>query len=587
MDIKKLIKNQKEIAGVLPGILALGFVFSIQSCENANAADPEDSAVFKYREIFLPEGIGENAEALGLNTLEVDWGIWGHNLAKVLPDDHSKSVYAKVNGNTLKKQFCFSSNHLYEYIEDYIDRNYDEEETIRFAIIPNDNDIVCLCEKCVTIGNKKGNATPAVTSLVRKLSQRFPGHIFYTSDYKTTKTLPKDSMPSNTGVLISAINFPLSAVQTPEETRFMNRIKDWKTTTPRVIVWDYINNFDDYFTPFPTLGAMQRRLQGYRDNEVDAVFLNGSGPDISTMSHLHTEVLAELTKNPDTDWRVLLREKAKEHYPVTGEVIADFMIAQEESVEQRGSVLPLYDGVEKALQSYLQEDEFMTFHDNLIKLREKVSGKEKQEIDKLLGELALTRLELNRIKGNPAAGEKFLKDLEALSINGYPSYNESGWTIEGYINDYRYLLDHYKDVGNRNKLKGETLIAMTPLDPDYSDISILTDGVLGTPSNYHNGNMIISPDIYSQIAIPNKSNLKKIRVWMTYNPAYKVKLPESVTLKANGRSLGVQNPQYPVNLSGHSYVDFDIPSGTEGTFTLTFFKEGDTKSMAIEEIEGF
>lgn len=558
------------------------------ACEKANAADNDSvQNAFKYREIYLPEGIGKNAVNFGLNTLDLDWGIWGHNLGKVLPPEPSQSVFAKVNGIPQKKQFCFSSNTLYGYIEDYIEDNFGIEETIRFAIIPNDNEIVCLCEKCITVGNTKKNASPAVTKLVRRLAERFPNHIFYTSYYKTTQGLPKDSMPHNTGVLVSAIDFPLSYDESPEETRFIQRLQAWGQTTPRILVWDYINNFDDYFTPYPTLGVMQRRLKDYRDNNVTAVFLNGSGTDISAMSRLRTAVLAEMTKDPDTDWKELLYEKAQEYYPNVGRIIADFMVAQEENLEQSGITLPLYEGVEIARKTYLPEEKFIAFHDTLINLRGNLKGGERDYVDLLLGELALTRLELNRINGNFNDSEKFLKELEQLQAMGYNSYNESGWTIEGYINDYRYILNHQKETAGKNKLKGEKLVALTPLDPEYSDISILTDGSLGIPSNYHNGNLIISPEYFTRIAVPNKPDVKKLKVWLSYNPAYRVKLPEKVTLSIGDKELGSATPQYPKNLDGHTFVTFDIPSNETGTLVLTFYKEEEGRSFAVEEIEGF
>lgn len=585
----RILNKTLFVMSLLTACLVSGTAIMLTpACGQARAADNDSiKSVFKYREIYLPEGVGENATKLGLNTLEEDWGIWGHNLGRVLPEDHSQNVYAKINGVTNKKQFCFSSNHLFQYIEEYVSDKYGDEETIRFAIIPNDNEIVCLCEKCVTVGNSKKDASPAVTKLVRRLAERFPNHIFYTSDYKTTRGLPKDSMPENTGVLVSAIDFPLSYTGSPEETRFIQRLQAWKATTPRILVWDYINNFDDYFTPYPTFGAMQRRLKDYRDNNVTAVFLNGSGTDISAMSKLRTEVLAAMTSDPETDWKDLLYKKASEYYPVSGLVIADFMVAQEDDLAKSGLSLPLYEGVEKALKTYLSKDKFIDFHNKLLELRPHLTNQEKEEVEQLLGELALTRLELNRINANLDDSQRFLEDLQNLVAAGNPSYNESGWSIEGYVNDYKYLLDHYKATGSRNKLKGANLVALTPLDPDYSDISILTDGVLGIPSNYHNGNLIISPESYSKIAVPNIPGIKKLKVWLTYNPAYRLSLPMTVELSANNKKIAEAEPKYPSDLSGHTFVEFDVPSSTEGTLQLTFFKDEETRSIAIDEIEGF
>lgn len=579
-------KRIKKILIVTPVLIMATAIF--ESCGNVKAAHNEDDkAAFKYREVYLPEGIGENAQKLGLNTLDEDWGIWGHNISKVLPEDPSQSIYAKQNGVTLKKQFCFSSNHLYGYIEEYIDSKYDEDDTVRFSIMPNDNEIVCICEKCVAAGNTKKDASPAVTKLVRRLAERFPNHIFYTSDYKTTRGLPQDSMPKNTGVMVSAINYPATAAGTNEETRFITRLQDWGRTTPRILVWDYINNFDDYFTPYPNLSVMQHRLQAYRDNHVTAVFLNGSGSDISTLSKLKTEVLASLTQNPDADWQELLYTKASEYYPVTGEMIADFIVKQDEAVKNSEIILPFYDGVEKAMKTYLEPNSFIEFHDNLLKRRNEVSGEEKEAVEILLGKLALTRLEINRITGDLTGNEKYLRDLHALNDKGYSSYNEAGWTIGTYLRDYHFLLDHYNEVKGKNKLKGEKLVALTPLDPDYSDLAILTDGILGMPSNYHNGNLITSPETVTRIAIPNKPEYKKLKVWLTYNPAYKVYLPESVSLSVGGKEMQSKTPAYPQEGNGHVALEFDVPGNKDGSLVINLYKKEDTRSMAIEEIEAF
>ena len=576
------IKHFSSLTFLLSGMSILAFF----SCDNAKAnSNKNEDAVFTYREVYLPEGIGQNAKAYGLNSLDDDWGIWGHNIGLMVPEKHSQNIYAKVNGNVKKKQFCFSSNTLYGYIEDYISGKYDDDAGVRFSIIPNDNDIVCICEKCVAVGNTSKDASPAVTKLVRRLAERFPGHYFFTSDYKTTQKIPTDSMPPNAGVLVSAINFPLTPVSSREEEKFINRLKAWNATTPRILVWDYINNFDDYFTPFPVLGAMQRRLKDYRDNKVTAVFLNGSGSEISAMSHLRTEVLAALTVNPDIDWKELLFNKAVELYPVTGELIAHYMIEQEENVEQNGVVLPLYEGVAVASKTYLPADHFIKFHESLKALRNQTQGKEKEEVERLLNELALTRLELNRISGDLSDSEEYLNELKNLDASGYPAYNEAGWSISDYIKDYNYLLNHNKNTKG-NKLQGARLLALTPMDPDYSDLSILTDGVLGIPSNYHSGNLIMSPDRFSQISVPNKGDYKKLAVWLSYNPAYRLFLPEVVTLTVDGRKIKEVNPEYPKDLSGHSKLEFDIPAGA-GSIVLTFFRDPERHSMAIEEIEAF
>ena len=554
------------------------------ACTPARPVD-QDPNGFVYREVFLPQGMGANAESLGLNSIDVDWGIWGHNLGEVLPEKHSESVYAKENDATLKSQYCFSSARLYDYITQYIDDNYSSSDHTRFSIIPNDNDIVCLCIKCKEAGNTAGNASPAVTNLVRKLAARYPNHKFYMSDYRTTQALPEDSLPSNAGVMVSAMSYPMTLKHTPEQDAFMEKLDKWGSKTNNILVWDYINNFDDYFTPYPNLGIMQDRLQNYKKHNVTAMFLNGSGSDASSMSNLKTIVLAELLKNPNADWQTILSEKAVALYPVTGKTIADFMLNQENFVKGNQAVLPLYEGVRAAKNTYLPEDLFVNFHNTLLKQREKTTGEERKYLDKLLPKLAFTHLELNRINGDFNDSELLLDELSKLKSMKVDAYNESGWFVESYLKDYRFMLDHAWETSSSNLLKGEKLKALTPLDPDYSDLSIVTDGLLGLPSNYHAGHLINTPEKETSIQIPHKPGATKLKVWLSYLPGYKVYLPAKVRLSGAGAEIKEVNVSYPKEYTGHYPVEFDLPANNNGPMTLTLVKDPEKRSMSIEEIE--
>ena len=564
-------------------ILSLSILLS-PSCTPARPVD-QDLAGFGYKEVFLPQGMGKQAKEMGLNSIDIDWGIWGHNMANVLPENVSPSVYAKINESTIKSQFCFSSNRLYDYITEYISDNYSSLEPTRFAIIPNDNDVVCMCIKCVTAGNTEEDASPAVINMIKRLSERFPYHTFYTSDYRTSSSLPKESLPGNSGVIISAMTYPMSYNPGMPEEKFMDRIDAWNTKTDNILIWDYINNFDDYFTPYPNLGIMQARLKNYQKHNVNAVFLNGSGSDASSFSNLKTIVLGELLKNPDTDWRTLLKKKAVELYPVTGETIADFMLAQEDYVKENGFSLPMYEGVAVARKTYLPEERFIEFFDKLMALRDRTKDEERRYIDKLLPKLALTRLELNRIDKVKEGSETYLSLMEKLKEQNVEAYNESGWLVENYIKDYRNMLEHAEEMEGKNKLKGEQLKALTPLDPDYSDISILTDGFLGMPSNYHNGHLITTPEKMTEISIPVKPGASKLRVWLSYIPGYKIFLPSSVFITGDGLEKTIVNPAYPKDYMGHYPVDFNLPGNIKGPITLTLVKDPEKRSMAIEEIE--
>lgn len=569
----------------LIAVLCICYGIGITSCSSTEAKEAE--SVFDYCEIYMPETLGEKGKDMGLNSVDYDWGIWGHNLGRALPAGASLNVYAKdKNGKVNNDQFCFGSNQLFKYLEEYIIDNFGEDDTMRFVIMPNDNDIVCHDDACVKLGNTHDDASPAVFNLVRRLCERFPNHIFFTSDYSTTKSLPKKPLPSNSGVLISAMDYPRTAFTTPEEMAFMQRIANWKKNVGHVYIWDYINNFDDYFTPIPLYNVMAHRIQKYKEAGVRGVFFNGAGSDYSTFGDLDTQILVELTRNPALDWRNELKNLCDERYPTTGGIIYDFIVAQDNFALEKGRPLPLYEGVANAVSTYLPSDEFISFYNKLEQAYDRTSGTERKALDKLLGALSYTRLELMRLSGDVTGYEKPLKRLSALMNNGVEAYNESYWSISDYVSDFKFMAEHAAEMKGKNVLKNIRLQNQTPLDPDYPDISIITDGLLGLPSNYHCGNLITSAKPVFKVEIPRVEGMKHLRVCLVNNPSYHIGLPSEVKLTSNGQTIGVQEPKRLKEHGSHSFVEFDIPP-TAGTLTLTLTNNPDERTMAIEEIEAY
>lgn len=556
-------------------------------CSDCNRliAHNQSAHSFEYREIYLKQAMGSHARTFGLNNLDESWGIWGHNLEQVLPEKPMKNIYAKINDNTNYNQFCFMSSTLYNYIESYIEDYYGSSGR-RFAIIPNDNSIVCQCSKCRAEGNTKTDASPAVLNMIRRLAERFPRHTFFTSHYLTTQTIPAEPLPKNVGVIISAMDYPLSTTATPYEQEFEQLITNWKKATDKVYIWDYINNFDDYLTPYPIFGVMQRRLQLYSRLDIKGIFINGSGLDYSTFARLKVHILVSLLDNPDVDWRTILSSHCRSAYPVTGEVIERFLLAQEDYIAASGRSLPLYEGTRNALKSYLPEQDFYDFYNELLNLQPLTRGDEKADMDYIVAAIQLPALELKRIHSDTVGTAAMLQQLAILpQEKDIYAYNESGWTIQNYIRDYNNMLQHL-NLTRRNLLRDVTLKPLVPLDPDYPNISLLTDGMLGLPSNYHCGNLISSASSL-MIEVPKVRGMRRIRVCMVRNKPYHILLPAMVTLSNGGQQIASAEPQSSKQYPGHSFVDFYLPDIVgDKPWVLNFERNTDERTMAIDEIEG-
>ena len=213
-------------------------------------------------------------------------------------------------------------------------------------------------------------------------------------------------------------------------------------------------------------------------------------------------------------------------------------------------------------------------------------GKERAELETMWQAMALTRLELNRLNHSTDDSEPFLDGLHKLTAKNIRIYSESFWYIDSYFNEYQQMLSH-KAEAKRNLLLGKQLQPMTALDEEYCDISILTDGLLGLPSNYHCGQMLSSADPHLKIAIPRIVGMKKLKVYLVNNPKYHIILPEKVILSSGGRELGTVIPNTYDAEQKRAVAEFNIPSNASGTLILTLRRNKADRTMSIDEIEGY
>ena len=580
-----LSKTEKYIK-MIHRLLFVTIIPLISACWSLGSANGNDT--FEYCDIHLPENLKGEAEHLHLNNVETDWGLWGHNLSAAITEKVSKRIYASTGGVRNDEQFCFTSEELYRSIEQYVINNYGEDGGVRFAILPNDNKIVCQCAACVRMGNTAKDATPAVCYMIERLCDRFPDHYFFTSYYSTTRSIPAKALPRNGGVLVSAIDFYLGFTYSEREKNFIETLRKWGEKSGHVYVWDYINNFDDYLTPCPLFTIMQNRLGLYADTGVKGLFLNGSSYDYSTFSDIKTNLYAALRHNPQENWMNLLNDYCAEHYPVTGKLIANFIIKQEIRMFTRQQIIPIYGGIGDILNTYLPEEAFITFHNELIDLLPQTTEDEYEKVRKLCNALAYTRLEIMRHHGDISQARPMLKRLAKCLTDDIKIYSESCWTLQSYINDYNYILEHAEKTGSKNLLRGQEIKALTTLDEDYKDLSPLTDGLLALPSNYHCGHVISSEGKGLTLSVPCPPGMRTLRVCLTRNALFRLDFPSAVTLTVNGREVSRAVPHPVPDAAGHSFVEFTMPASLPATCQVRLLRESESvRGFGIEEIEGF
>lgn len=404
----------------------------------------EGDFAFEYRGIYSPSNSDpELMPITATHNVDYDWALWGHNLRRVFGGDVPPEALARDGGRVMKEQLCFSSAALYSAVEAYvIDCGGDSPEagTLRFAIMPDDNKTVCLCRQCRRAGNTASSATPAVTAILRRLAERFPHSLFFTSSYHTTAQPPSGRMPANTGVLVSAITLPMRTRLdgTREADAFAALVRRWKAVTDRVYVWDYMRNYDDYFTPYPCLRAVSERLSMYRGLGVRGVFYNGSSPYYSSFDDVQTAAIAAMMACPGVDVMAYADSCFSRYYRVTATLLASAYRSWEDTVAARRATLPFYSGISGAVAAWLSPSAYTAYCDTLDRRAKSAGEAERARLNRLLTATWLTRLELLKACGGAdadrAEAARCLDGLKGCkAFKDMTDYKETDGSLDKYI----------------------------------------------------------------------------------------------------------------------------------------------------------
>ena len=537
---------------------------------------------FEYRDIYMPTNQNPDMTyLLALNNLEMDWGIWGHNLSRVLGSNGDLSfgyqnmdqeLFARgSDGVVHQNQFCFSSDKLLDLTEKYIMDQYGDGSKFpyRMTIGPADNDWVCLCRRCETAGNTKTNATPAVVQFVERLAARFPAHTFFIPGYSTTKSLPDHQLPHNVGVFLSAIDYPRNWNSEDERSqKFFHELEQWQALTDNVYIWDYVSNFDDYLTPYPILYVMQERFRQYRKRGVKGLFLNGSGYFYSMQQEMYTFLLAHLLINPDADIDRMVKDYYKDAMPNVGQFYASVVMSMEQHARKSGSELPMYGGMEESLRSYLFEKDFREFYSVFLRASAmEMTHRERVLYEKTRQFVSFSFLEMCRIHGLGSGGfaelvgdEWVVKpevwsavedlkimtpedDLWILTSNENAAMDHMDRVNEQgvYVADYENEVELWLASGAWNN----DLLLRQPLTVSYDGGSEkttkLTDAVAGISQNYHWGWQIYpQKDLVIELpadVLSGKSG--EFTISFLNSERHRMAPPKSVEVWADGRSMGV------------------------------------------------
>ena len=562
---------------------------------------------FDYREPYLKSNLAEDYDVIvNTNNVEKDWGIWGHQLFNLINKNPKNDYYSIVDGQLNKNQLCFGKPAIYNFLENFVIENFENKGNShqKFVISPSDNDLVCTCSACVKLGNTKANASFSVISLVNKLAERFPDHQFFTIDYLSVKTPPKNPMPKNTGIIVSSIDIPRKVNMDSNNTfvkEFGSKVVNWHKVCSTVYVWDYISNFDDYLTPFATLSVCKTNFDFYKKLNINGIFANGAGYDYSTFNEVHTYVLASLMQDPTLDVNLLVNRFCKYYYGKSGELVADYIIGLERVMQTKNIKLDLYNGVKKMTGTYLNKQEFFDFYNALEDLKTGETDEIEYKLSQLHTGLIFTALQINLASGFEekfgfAKQQNNQIEINNDFINKYEIFAKQFKIKDIFLTRERdgNVLNYLKEVKTeiidaklqKNLLTKNNLKVTSQLDEDYTDSNLLTDGIPGLAFDYHNGWLIVSAaDLIADINAVKESGLFHFKLNFLLDEHLKMRAPEKIEIALNNTIVKTIQPTIAMSESAKRVnLETSVYLNSNDKIQIKIYRDKTYKKFACDEI---
>jgi hypothetical protein len=562
---------------------------------------------FEYREPYFIHNFDKEFRKWN-NTQTIDevWGLWGHNLGKFV-EHINLDMLATVDGKKNYEQFCFSSKELESaLIEKLKTQHVDNPTVTKFMVMPNDNNLVCQCNLCMAAGNTKNNASPAVFTLLNKLSKKYSEYEFFSTAYITTQQPPNFKLEKNTGVMLSTMAFTKGVVyeNSPKKEFIVNTINGWKNVSNKIYIWDYVINFDNYLGSYPTVLTTQQNLKLFQKMGVKGVFLHGNEDAYAAFSDMKAFLYAQILQNPDVDVIELINFYLKKRFPSKWESISKYYISIETKTMNSKVPLDIYGGWNQSLKKYLDYKELTTLHDELMGFINDFGVYEMNSINPLLTALHYQKLEMMRLNGvgingfaqtsieKPEDGivkaevNRMIVELKRFAnISKIKVINESGQTTADYIKLWESQI---LNKIHKNYIFGKQIEVLNELDEDYTKKSMLNDGAIGFYDYFNNWLLSTVDELEIKVKTEDVLLATSVDINFLNIPRHRIYLPESVEVTVGDRvyKTVIEPANYATEISKH-YVNVPIiVKNTDEFVKVKIIKQAEfkDKSTACDEI---
>lgn len=441
--------------------------------------DRTETPAMQWRNVYAYETKQSDGwyEKLRLNGIESDpsdekdgineyagWGTWCHSyLTFVDPDeyfDEHPEYFAMKDGkrvredpeNGLQTQLCLSNPEVLEIVKEKLGQMIEENPDRiywDFSVMDNSNMAGCECDACRALDEAAGSGMGSLLPFLNELAKAFPDKIISTLAYFHTIEPPKNGIKAEDNVVIKLCSMPgdqgSSYLQGATEgaAQFQDLVEGWHSVCDKIIIWDYVVDFEHLLLPFPNFVVQQENQQFYEENGVIGVFHQASREKGDEFAEMRAWVLAQMMwKGSDTDVNELLAKYIAATYGDAAPEIAEYVNALAANFHAEQEPLGLYDTPSAHKKGYLSKENIANYREIFERAEEKVATNpvllarvQKAKIPVLYAKMTESSTDRS---GKLAAAEEFYRLCET---NGITRIDETKTTLEDFRTQFPSMVN--------------------------------------------------------------------------------------------------------------------------------------------------
>jgi len=142
---------------------------------------------------------------------------------------------------------------------------------------------------------------------------------------------------------------------------FTKDLQEWGKMSKDILIWDYNIQFANPISPFPNLHTIGPNIKFYRENNVNALFMQATG-NKAELGQLRSYLISKLMWDPDADDNEIIDEFLAGYYGKAAEYMREYIDRMREALTETPFRLFIFGDPRDAINNYLSAEKISLYH---------------------------------------------------------------------------------------------------------------------------------------------------------------------------------------------------------------------------------